>query len=305
MGTLLAQRLLSNNDRREWEKRMRQLDLHVAGFEREIPEEFEQPQVPLPYFEQWLRRTRLAVPLGRLLAAAGLNVTPQEALAFLLMTAAFLFAVGAIVTQSWLWSSLVGAMGVLLPLLIIRALIGRRRLLLERQLADALILISTSMQAGYGFMQGIRVASEQLPEPISSEFERVAFNVEMGMSFQAALQNLGARVQSYEFDMMISAVTTQMESGGSVTTILENIAETIRNRNALRDEIKAMTAQGKLSGIVLTALPIVLLIALSFINPKYAKLLFHDPKGQMVLKTALALTVVGWGMVRKILNVRL
>jgi len=283
---------------------MRNLDAHVAGFEN-APPETEQVKIPLPSLQAWLGKSKLLAPLARSLAASGLNVTPQEFVAFVAMTTAFLFAVGAITTRNWFFSLLGCAVGLLIPLLVVRALAGRRKLILERQLADALILIGTSMQAGYGFMQGIRVASEQLPDPISEEFQHVAFNVEMGMSFQSALQSLGERVQSYEYDMMISAVTTQMESGGSVTGILENIAETIRGRNALRDEIKAMTAQGKLSGIVLTSLPVALVIGLTFINRRYANVLFYDPKGQIVLKIAIGLMVVGWTLVRKILNVKL
>jgi tight adherence protein B len=283
---------------------MRSLQTQLAGFgASEVAGETVRP--PLPFIAGWLGDSQFFHALTRRLTAAGLNVTPQEFFAFALMTAMFLFAAGAVLTRHVGYSLLLGGTGAVSPFLVLNVLRNRRKLVLERQLADALILVSSSMQAGYGFLQGIRVASEQLPSPIADEFERVAFNVSLGMALPAALQGMGERVQSYEFDILVSAITTQIESGGSVTGILESIAETIRSRNALRDEIRAMTAQGKMSGIVLSLLPIALLVGLSFINPQYANVLYRDKTGQNILKGAALLQVVGWAMVRKILNVRL
>lgn len=303
LGTFLLQRAMST-DRRDWQRRMRSLKDQVAGFEENQITE-ETTKSPLPLLEKWLGESKLLHYITRRLTAAGLNLTPQEFFAFVIMTGVFFFAAGAIVSRRFGLSLVLGISGSFVPFLLLGFLRNRRKILLERQLADALILISSSMQAGYGFMQGVRVASEQLPSPICDEFERVAFNIGLGMSLQMALHGLGDRVQSYEFDLMISAVTTQIESGGSITNILENIAETIRSRNALRDEIRAMTAQGKLSGILLSMLPIGLLIGLSFLNRSYANLLYHDRAGQNILKGAFGLEILGWGLIKKILNVRL
>lgn len=303
LGTYLVQRKL-HRERWAWERRVRDLGRQVAGFDA-TSQPGEKPDLPpLPTVERWLGETRLFQLINKKLILAGVNLSSQEFFAVVVITAAALLALGALATQS-VFLSLSGAgVGAFAPFGILGFLRNRRKSMLEKQLADALILVSTSLQAGYGFLQGLRVASEQLPSPISEEFERVAFNVSIGMSLPLALQGLGQRVQSYEYDLVISAVTTQIESGGSITGLLETIAETIRGRIALRDEIRATTAQGKLSGIVLSLLPVGLLVGLSFINPMYANLLFKNPLGHTILKMAGGMLLMGWLVVRKILAVR-
>jgi tight adherence protein B len=147
-------------------------------------------------------------------------------------------------------------------------------------------------------------AGQQLPPPISEEFGRVIFNVNLGMPISDAMMQMSQRVQSYEYDMMVSAVTIQLEVGGSITELLDSIADTIRDRSALRGEMRALTAQGRLSGILLSLMPVALFILMLFLNRPYADLLLKDELGRKILNACVAMELVGWTIINRILNVR-
>lgn len=240
------------------------------------------------------------------LTAAGLALRPTEFLAIVAFsTVGFLF-IGcwamASAGISWILALAMTAFGYYLPNLILNMLVGRRKRTLETQLADALTMIASALKGGYGFVQALTMAGNQLPPPISDEFQRVTRLIELGVDTPHALERMGARVQSYDFDMTITATCIQLEAGGNLSQLLETVAFTIRERIKLRREISAATAQGRMSGAILVLLPIGILGALSVINPEYLSFLISREIGHKLLYGAAFMQSLGAYIIWKMLQ---
>ncbi|HEX8552318.1 MAG TPA: type II secretion system F family protein [Abditibacteriaceae bacterium] len=189
-----------------------------------------------------------------------------------------------------------------LPQMILQFLADKRRTTLEVQLADALAIISSGLKGGYSFVQGLSMASEQLPTPINGEFQRVIRLVQLGLDTPRALEQMSERINSYDYDMTVSATNIQLSSGGNLSKLLETIAETIRDRIRLRRDIAALTAQGRMSGGILIALPIGIGIMLSMINPEYFGLLFSTTLGNNLILLAVIQQAIGIYWIKKLLD---
>ena len=189
-----------------------------------------------------------------------------------------------------------------LPRIILGFLAAKRRSTLEVQLADALAIISSGLKGGYSFVQGLSMASEQLPPPINGEFARVIRFIQLGLDTPRALEQMSERINSYDYDMTVSATNIQLSSGGNLSTLLETIADTIRDRIRLRRDIAALTAQGRMSGGILIALPIGIGIMLSLINPEYFGLLFSTELGNNLLLAAFLQQAIGIYWIKKLLD---
>jgi tight adherence protein B len=240
------------------------------------------------------------------LTAAGLALRPTEFLAIVAFSTVGFLLIGcwamASVGLSWVLVLAMTAFGYYLPNLILNMLVARRKRTLETQLADALTMIASALKGGYGFVQALTMAGNQLPPPIADEFQRVTRLIELGVDTSHALERMGARVQSYDFDMTITATCIQLEAGGNLSHLLETIAFTIRERIKLRREISAATAQGRMSGAILVLLPIGILGALSVINPEYLSFLISREIGHKLLYGAAFMQSMGAYIIWKMLQ---
>ncbi len=171
------------------------------------------------------------------------------------------------------------------------------------QLGDALNLMVNSLRAGYSTMQALEVISNEMPAPISEEFRRVVLELQLGVPFDAAMENLLRRMPSADMDLIVTAMSVQREVGGNLAEVLDAISFTIRERVRIKGEIKTLTAQGRITGIVITLLPIGLGILLYMINPGFIGLLFEDACGWLMLGLAVILIVIGYVMVNKIVSI--
>lgn len=181
---------------------------------------------------------------------------------------------------------------------------ARRILQLESQLPDAIDLMARAVRAGHPLSEGLRMASEESSEPLASEF-RVTFEEQkFGLPFEEALMGLGDRVEVVDVRILITAILVQREVGGNLSEILEQIAETMRDRFSLKRQVRVYTAQGRMSGYTLAALPIVVGLVISLINPPYMRTLFIDPLGQALLVSAGILQGIGFLWIRRIVDVR-
>jgi tight adherence protein B len=171
------------------------------------------------------------------------------------------------------------------------------------QLGDALNLMVNSLRAGYSTMQAIEVISNEMPAPISEEFGRVVLELQLGVPFDAAMANLIRRMPSADMDLVVTAMSVQREVGGNLAEVLDAISFTIRERVRIKGEIKTLTAQGRITGYVITALPFGLAILLYMINPGFMGGLFTDPCGWVMIGVGLVLITVGFIVVRKIVDI--
>src|SRR5690606_26593257 len=181
----------------------------------------------------------------------------------------------------------------------------RKRILqLEQQLPEAIDLIARAVRAGHPLSAGLGMAAEEAPEPLASEF-RITFDEQkFGLPFEEALLGLGDRVEVVDVKILITAILVQREVGGNLSEILETIAETMRARFNLKRQVRVYTAQGRMSGMTLAALPILVGLGIMLINPDYMSLLFHETLGRALLATAAVLQIIGFLWIRKIVDIR-
>jgi len=197
-----------------------------------------------------------------------------------------------------------GALGLLIPYKILVLKKKRRIQKFEKQLPDALDLLARGLKAGHAFPTGLQQVAKEMADPLGTEFLKTFTEVNHGLDMNAALLNLCGRITLQDLNFFTTAVMIQRETGGNLTEILEKISILIRERFKLRDQIKALTAEGRFSGVVLLLLPPVLAVILMFINPEYESQLLRHPKGQVMCGVALGFQVLGMWAIHKIVNIK-
>lgn len=200
------------------------------------------------------------------------------------------------------WLVLYVFLGWKIPQWILHFLANRRRTKLEYQLADALTIVASSLKGGYSFIQGLDMVSKQLNDPIQTEMARVLRLIQLGMDTPRALQQMADRVNSYDYYMTVSAVNIQLAVGGNLAALLEGIAETIRARIRLRRDVAVLTAQGRMSGAILVALPICIFFFLFIINHEYMSELTSTTMGNNMLYGAVIMQFCGIYWIKKLLE---
>jgi tight adherence protein B len=189
---------------------------------------------------------------------------------------------------------LLPAVGALAPILVLLVRRARRSQRLSEQLPEALDMMSRSLRAGHALPSAFQVVAGEMPEPIAIEFARAFEEQKLGLSLEQAVVQMSARAPG-NGDLKIFAVSAviQRETGGNLAEILDKIATTIRERYKFFGKLRAMTAEGKASGLVLGLLPIGVSLLISMTNPAYLSRLFDNPKGQAILAVAIGLWLAG------------
>jgi tight adherence protein B len=178
--------------------------------------------------------------------------------------------------------------------------IDRRRRAFEEQLPELLGSLGSALRAGHGLNQALQAVAEDAPEPAASEFARVLTEARLGRSLEDSLTDLGARIGSEDFNYVLDAIIVQRQVGGSLAGIFEIVGESVRQRQQFALRIRALTAMGRTSALVLIALPILLALALSVLNHGYLSPLFDTGIGHALLVLAVFLIVVGSAWLHKI-----
>ncbi len=181
---------------------------------------------------------------------------------------------------------------------------SRRLANFAKQLPEALELISRALRAGHSLASGFNLVAEEMAEPISREFHRAYDAQNLGKPLDIALDEMTERVPNLDLRFFATAVILQRQTGGDLAEILDKIGYIIRERFKIWGQVQALTGEGRLSGIVLLALPPALFIAMWRLNPDYSMMLFTDPMGHQMLAAAIILQVVGALVIRKIVNIK-
>jgi len=174
-----------------------------------------------------------------------------------------------LMNQSMIIAGIGFFVGLRLPKFGVKTAATRRMRAFDNQLSDTLNLWVNALRSGYSVLQGMETIATELPPPVSKEFERVVQEVRLGLSLEKALDNMYRRVPSEDLDLVITAVNIQREVGGNLAEVLDNISFTIRERVRIKGEIRTLTAQGRISGWIISILPVVLSGILYAINPDY------------------------------------
>jgi len=246
---------------------------------------------------------RAAVDLAR----AGLNLRVGEYLLLRLLLGIAGFVV-PLVASGMAVSGVIaglglGVVGYVLPALYVSIRKGRRRHAIEGQLAEALTHIANAMRSGFALLQAIDSAARRLQPPLAEELTSLVADVNMGRSLEDALVDLGERVGSYDLDMVITAILIQRHSGGNLSEILDNVAETMRERDRVRGEIRVLTAQQRFAGTVLSVWPLALGVVFFLLNPDLMSNLWTTPMGLVLLIGAGVLQLLGFLTIRRIVAI--
>ncbi len=197
-----------------------------------------------------------------------------------------------------------GAVAGLLPSFFLTMRRSNRLKKFGAQLPDALELIARALRAGHSLASGFQLVSQEMPTPIATEFQRTYDEQNFGVPLEDALRNLGERVPNIDLGFFITAIAIQRQTGGDLAEILDKLGYVIRERFKLYGQVAALTAEGRLSGYILNALPILVLLALLKLNPNYVMLLFKDPLGFKMLMGAGVMQILGAIAIRKIVDIR-
>jgi tight adherence protein B len=180
---------------------------------------------------------------------------------------------------------------------------GREKRRFENQLPDTLTLISTSLRAGYSLLQAVEAVAAEAPDPTAREFGRAIAEARLGRSVTEALDGITSRTQSKDFQWAVMAIEIQREVGGNLAEVLQTVADTMLQRNRLRGEIKALTAEGRISAFVLGSLPFVMGLFLWTTNADYIAPLFEETFGLIALGVGVVLMAGGIFWLRKIIDI--
>lgn len=282
----------------------------AVGSERQVsllpPTDFRKSQPKLsavPWLNSVLARTDVVARLQKLLKEADLKWTVGSL--FLMSLAAFAFA-GYLLylrLQSPIVSLAVGIVAGLMPFAFVFFKRQKRLEKFEQGLPVALDLMVSALRVGHSFTAAIGVVTRECPDPVGSEFKACYDEQNYGLDMRTALENLVERLPLQDLKIVVTAILIQRESGGNLAELLEKAADVIRQRFRLRRQVMVHTAQGRLTGWILTLLPIFLGMGLYILNPKTMSLLWTRPLGVKLLIIAGCMLVVGTLLIQKIVRI--
>lgn len=242
--------------------------------------------------------------LDSMLLRSGLQLNVASYLGFMLVAALFMLVMALLLGLSKLAIVGVTVFGALLPWIYVKRATAKRKDAIEEQLPDALDLMARAMLAGHAFPSALKMVGDEMPEPISGEF-RIAFDeVNYGISVHDALSNLIERVDSTDMSYFVISVLLQRETGGNLAELLGNLSKLIRERLKLLGAVRVLSAEGRLSAQILTALPFVVAMVINLVNPEFMKVLWTDPTGLQFVGGALLLMLLGYYWMRRIIKIR-
>ena len=203
----------------------------------------------------------------------------------------------------WLAAGLAGA-GVAAPVLWLQRLASRRRARFEAQLPEALDFMTRALRAGFGLTVALGMVGDELPAPIGVEFKQGFDQISIGMSFEDAMADMAERLQSSDLNFLVIALVIHRQTGGNLTELLTSLARTVRERIKLKGKVRVLASEGRLSGLLIGALPFLLAAILSMVNPDYMSSLWLTPAGQTLVGVGLSLMAVGGVWMWKIVQIR-
>ncbi|MEQ8235607.1 MAG: type II secretion system F family protein [Syntrophomonadaceae bacterium] len=194
-------------------------------------------------------------------------------------------------------------LGIIMPGFIIYWNKQKRAALLNEQVGESLTGMSNSLRAGYSFQQAMDLVSKESTGPLATEYRRTLREINLGITTEQALQNLIERANNDDMELMISAVLIQRSIGGNLAEVFDKIAETIRQRIRVKGEVKTLTAQGRISGLIIGLMPVVMIALLLLVDPKYINVLLTNKTGWFLLGGAAISEMIGFYLIKRITDI--
>lgn len=241
--------------------------------------------------------------LDLLIKGSGVAIKPEEFFAFRVIVALLIGLLLYLLLVNPLFLVLGFMFGYSMPIFWLRKKQVVRLRQFNNGLSDMITTIVSSLRAGFSFQQALKSVIDEADSPIKDEMEIVLKEMQYGRSVEEALNELKERMPSEDLDLMIQAILIQRQVGGNLATVLEKIVETIRDRTRIQQQILTLTAQGRLSGMVIGLLPIILGILLYFINPSYISTLFTNSFGLILIGLGVFFGLLGFIFIRKLTTI--
>lgn len=229
----------------------------------------------------------------RLLAQADVLMKPEEFFLMRLATATIIFLLVVLISRILFMALVGGIIGYIIPGVFLNSKIEKRAAIINKQLPEALDLIASGLRAGLSFAQAMNMMAKDMEQPIRGEFDKVLRDNTLGKSMEVALQAMVDRTKDEDIDLFVTAMIVQRQVGGNLTEILEIISNTLRERVRIKGDIKTMTAQSRMSAIVIGLLPPGIAVVLSVMNPEYIRPLFSTTAGLILIGLASLMTISG------------
>jgi len=257
------------------------------------------------FFELLIGRISLTGKIDRWIEQANVNFTAARFLRNVgLATLAAVVIPLLLKLPTWL-TCVLPCIVFYLPIWVLRFKAQRRMAKLVNQLPDVFDLISQALRAGHSLASGVQLIGKQLPDPAGLEFSRIFYEQNLGIKIEEALTNFANRTDQLDIRFFVTAVLIQRQTGGDLAEILDKISDVIRERIKIMGQVKALTAEGRLSGWVLGIMPFFVFAVSYFLNPEYASVLLYERSGQMMLVAALFFEIVGALVIKKIVNIKI
>jgi tight adherence protein B len=313
-GTLLTSFVLAVWLTRQtnWEKAVQQRvgDIHLARQADRTRQQDAERILKLdepgkfPWLDNQLNRFQFSADLKKLAMQAGSNWTIGTLAVYSVGTGIAVFLVAYFFFPAVLLDGIVGVVGFIAPTMFLKHRCSRRLVAFNNGLPDAIDLMARALRAGHSLSSAIEVLSNQSGAGVATEFEVVFRQQNFGLPLRDALLQMADRVPSKDLRFMVTAMLVQKETGGNLTEILDRTSHVIRERVRIGGEVRVRTAQGRLTGLILSLLPVLMLLLTNVINPEYARILLHDPVGHKLLYVGAGLILAGTFFIHRIVNIQ-
>ena len=259
----------------------------------------------IPWVNQLLLKLQVTSRLKEIIDQADSNITVMRLVLFSLTAGVLAFLAVIMIESGYALAALFGFVAAALPFLHILSKRRKRLNKFLQLLPDALDLMSRGLSAGHAFTEALQMVATEMPEPISMEFRKTYEEQNLGLSLKLALENMVQRVPLLDLRMCVTAVLIQKETGGNLSELLEKVAHTIRERFRIMEDLKTLTLSSRWSAWLLCGLPVFLALYVSFMNPGYMDVMWHDSRGHWLLALAAVMQILGVLVVKKIMRIRI
>ncbi len=258
----------------------------------------------ITFIDRILSSFPMARDLELLLYQAGLNWRVGFLVLLMLTTGAVAFALCAIFLHRPLVGIAFGVACAFIPYSWVKGKKSKRTHQFSEQLPDALDLMTSALRAGLSFPAALQLVAQESPEPLAQEFAVTFDEQNLGLDIKEALVNLTERVESVDLRFFVTAVIIQRETGGNLAEIMESIARIIRERFRILGDVKSRTAHGRMTGLILSVLPVALGLIIALIAPDYMMTFFRDPAGQAMLMACAVMQILGYLWIRRVIQIK-
>ncbi|WP_312653293.1 type II secretion system F family protein [Aminipila sp.] len=197
----------------------------------------------------------------------------------------------------------VAIIGFLIPPFFVQKARKKRQTEFNKQLGESLVVMSNCIKSGFTFMQSMESIANDMQPPISTEFAKTLREMRFGVNKSDALHHMVDRVQNNDLGLLVSAVMTSEQVGGNLSEILDIISDTIKDRIRIKQEVRVLTAQGRMSGIVIGLLPVFIILLLMILNPEYFKSFFEASIGKIMIGVSVMMEMIGFIIINKIVDI--